>query len=247
MGYRSSGYMWGEEFVVMLSGAFQVIVFDNRGTGLSDKPNTAYTIATMADDAAGLLTHLGLARAHIFGVSMGGMIAQELALRHARQVRRLILGCTSCGGPQARLASLGVLAQFLTAQNLPRPEALRQQWPVLVSAAFLATQQAFLERLTACALAYPTPDHTAFRHMLAVQRFNSYGRLGQITAPTLVMSGDQDCLIPPANARLLAEKIPDARLHLIAGAGHGFFWEAPEAVLSSLRKFCDMPHSSCVP
>ena len=238
MGYRSSGCMWGEELVALLSGAFQVIVFDNRGTGLSDKPDTAYTLATMADDAAGLLRHLGIARAHVFGVSMGGMIAQELALRHAQQVRRLVLGCTSCGGPQARLASLAVFAQFLASQNMPHAAALRQQWPVLVSAAFRATPQAVLERLTACALASPTPSHTAYRHMLAMQRFNTYGRLGQITAPTLVMTGDQDCLVPPANARLLVEKIPGARLHIIAGTGHGFFWEAPAAVCSSLREFC---------
>lgn len=91
----------GEEFITLLSRSFQVIYFDNRGTGLSDKPDMLYTVPVMADDAAGLLCHLGVRQAHVFGVSMGGMIAQELALRHPRMVRRLVLGCTSCGGPQA--------------------------------------------------------------------------------------------------------------------------------------------------
>ena len=98
MGYRGSGFLWREELLTLLTRHFQVIFFDNRGTGLSDKPTTLYTIPMMADDAAGLLRHLRIRRAHVFGVSMGGMIAQELALRHPQLVQRLILGCTSCGG-----------------------------------------------------------------------------------------------------------------------------------------------------
>ena len=86
MGYRGSGFMWGEDLIALLACHFQVIFFDNRGTGLSDKPETLYTIPMMADDAAGLLRHLGIQRAHVFGVSMGGMIAQELALRHPQMV-----------------------------------------------------------------------------------------------------------------------------------------------------------------
>src|SRR2546430_397033 len=88
MGYRGSGWMWGEELITLLSHSFQVIYFDNRGTGLSDKPDTLYTIPIMADDAAGLLRHLGIRQAYVFGVSMGGMIAQELVLRHPQMVRR---------------------------------------------------------------------------------------------------------------------------------------------------------------
>lgn len=241
MGYRGSGFMWGEELLDLLASTFQVITFDNRGTGLSDKPDMAYTIATMADDAAGLLTHLGLRRAHVFGVSMGGMVAQELALRHPRQIKRLMLGCTSCGGPQATLAAPEVFLQFLAPPGVPRDAAVRRQWPVLFSPGFVATQQPFLERLTARALAYPTPCHTAYRQMLAMQRFTTYGRLGQIAASTLVITGDKDLLVPPANALLLAEKIPSASLHILADAGHGFFWESPRAVDALLRDFCALP------
>src|SRR2546426_11935091 len=91
MGYRGSGLMWGEELITLLSGAFQVISFDNRGTGLSDKPDTLFTIPMMADDTAGLLRQLGIPRAHVFGLSMGGMIAQALVLRHPPMARRLAL------------------------------------------------------------------------------------------------------------------------------------------------------------
>ena len=133
MGYRGSGFMWGEEFVTPLSRYFQVITFDNRGTGLSDKPDTVYTIPMMADDAAGLLSALGIERAHVFGVSMGGMIAQELALRHPKRVKRLILGCTTCGGPQAVRAPLEVLAKLFVdlgvdASGLTFPSDRPKQW-----------------------------------------------------------------------------------------------------------------------
>jgi 3-oxoadipate enol-lactonase len=238
MGYRGSSFMWGEELLALLARHFHVIAFDNRGTGLSDQPNTAYTMATLADDAAGLLSHLGIARANIFGVSMGGMIAQELALRHPKRVKRLILGCSSCGGPQAMIAPLEVLEQFLAAPHLCREEAVRRQWPAIFSAGFVAQRPGVLDYLTARALAYPTPLHTAVRQMLAMQRFTTYGRLGQIIAPTLVVTGDADILIPPANSTLLVERIPGAALHVMPGVAHGFFWEAPAAVCTLLRTFC---------
>src|SRR5215471_14925698 len=156
MGYRGSGFMWGDELLTLLSQHFRVIYFDNRGTGLSDKPETLYTIPMMADDAAGLLRHLSIRQAHVFGVSMGGMIAQELALRHPQMVRRLTLGCTSCGGPHAVLAPLEVLARLIPTPDLSREEAVRRQWTVMFSPQFLETRQDFLDMLTQRALLYPT-------------------------------------------------------------------------------------------
>ena len=189
MGYRGSGFLWREELLTLLTRHFQVIFFDNRGTGLSDKPTTLYTIPMMADDAAGLLRHLRIRRAHVFGVSMGGMIAQELALRHPQLVQRLILGCTSCGGPQATLAPMEVLAKLIPPPDLPPEEAVQRQWTVMLSTRFLETRQLFLTTLTQQALLYPAPRHTSILHMMAVQRFNTYGRLGLVTAPTLVVTG----------------------------------------------------------
>lgn len=238
MGYRGNSLLWGEEFLEPLSRYFQVITFDNRGTGLSDKPTTPYTIPMMADDAAGLLSYLGIARAAVFGVSMGGMIAQELALRHPRRVKRLILGCTMCGGPQAMVASPEVLARLLPAPEMPQEEAVWRLWRVIFSATFLAQQESFLARMTARALTHPTPLSSAIRQALAMQRFNTYGRLGQIMAPTLVVTGDADRLIPPPNSHLLATRIPGAELEIFAGAGHGFFWEHSSEMIRLLGDFC---------
>jgi pimeloyl-ACP methyl ester carboxylesterase len=238
MGYRGSGLMWGEEFISLLSRYFQVIYFDNRGTGLSDKPDTLYTIPIMADDAAGLLRHLGIRQAHVFGVSMGGMIAQELVLRHPQLVRRLVLGCTSCGGPQAFLASLEVLAKLIHPPDLPLEEAVRRQWTVMFSPKFLETQQDFLEVLTQRALLHPAPPQTSLRHLMALQRFNTYGRLGMITTPTLVITGADDLIVPPANSILLAARIHGAYLEMLKNTGHGFFWEMPGDVVTLLHKFC---------
>jgi pimeloyl-ACP methyl ester carboxylesterase len=237
MGYRGSGLMWGEEFITLLSRSFQVIYFDNRGTGLSDKPDTLYTIPLMADDAAGLLRHLGIRQAYVFGVSMGGMIAQELGLRHPQVVRRLVLGCTSCGGPQAFPASLAVLAKLIQPPGMSLEEAVRRQWTVMFSRRFLETQQGFLEVLTQRALLHPAPPHTGLRHLMALQRFNTYGRLGMISTPTLVITGADDVIVPPANSLLLTTRIHGASLEILTNTGHGFFWEVPGDVVTLLHKF----------
>jgi len=237
MGYRGSGLMWGEEFITLLARHFQVIYFDNRGTGLSDKPHTLYTIPIMADDAAGLLRHLGIRQACVFGVSMGGMIAQELVLRYPHMVRRLVLGCTSCGGPQAFLAPLEVLTKLIHPPDLSLEEAVRRQWTVMFSAKFLETRQDALDTLTQRALLHPAPAHTSFRHLTAMQRFNTYGRLGMITTPTLIITGADDVIVPPANSLLLATRIHGAYLEILTNTGHGFFWEAPWDVAALLHKF----------
>jgi len=238
MGYRGSGFMWWEELLILLARHFQVISFDNRGTGLSDKPDTLYTIPMMADDAAGLLRHLGIQRAHVFGVSMGGMIAQELVLRHPQMVRGLILGCTSCGGPQAFVAPLEVLTKLIPPPDLSHEEAIRRQWTVMFSPQFLEARLDFLDVLTQRALLHPAPPHTSICHLMAVQRFNTYGRLGLVTAPTLVVTGATDLIVPPVNSTLLAARIRGASLAILQGTGHGFFWEASLDVVALLCQFC---------
>ena len=166
------------------------------------------------------------------------MIAQELVLRHPQMVRRLVLGCTSCGGPQAFLASLEVLAQLIHPPDMSLEEAVRRQWTVMFSPKFLETQQDFLDMLTQRALCHPAPPHTSLRHLMAIQRFNTYGRLGMITTPTLVVTGADDVIVPPANSLLLTTRIHGAYLESLTHTGHGFFWEAPEAVVALLHKFC---------
>jgi pimeloyl-ACP methyl ester carboxylesterase len=117
-------------------------------------------------------------------------------------------------------------------------EAVRRQWTVMFSPKFLETQQGFLDMLTQRALLYPAPPHTSLRHLMAVQRFNTYGRLGMITTPTLVITGADDVIVPPANSILLAARIHGAYLETLTNRGHGFFWEAPGDVVTLLHTFC---------
>jgi len=111
MGYGMPGDAWLGSLPFL--GGFRCVYFDNRGTGRSDKPDGPYTIDRMAEDAAGLLDHLGIARTHVYGVSMGGMIAQELALRHPEKIRSLALGCTLCGGEHSTMAEPQIIEELI--------------------------------------------------------------------------------------------------------------------------------------
>lgn len=238
MGYRASGAMWSEEFVTSLVREFQVITIDNRGTGNSDKPYAAHTIATMAHDAVRVLDELDIEIVRVFGVSMGGMIAQEFALHFPQRVDRLVLGCTTCGGHLATPATWAVRAQLFTPPNLTREDAVRRQWNLMFSAEFIDANPALIDQLTESSLAHPSPPHSAMRQAMAIQWFDAGARLGRIAAPTLVVVGDADVVIPPANSYLLAAHIPDCELEVLPDAGHGFFWQRPQQVADLLTAFC---------
>lgn len=238
MGYKASSALWGREFLAQLSCHFEVITFDNRGTGNSDKPHGAHTIAMMADDAASVLEELQISQAHVFGVSMGGMIAQEFALHYPQQLDRLILGCTTCGGHLATPASWAVRAQLFTPHNVTPEEAVRRQWKLMFSPGFMDARPDIIDRLTESVLAIPTPPHSAMHQALAIQWFDASQRLGLLTTPTLVLTGSADVVIPPANSYLLADRIPDSTLEVVPNAGHGFFWEHPDLLAELLFEFC---------
>jgi pimeloyl-ACP methyl ester carboxylesterase len=237
MGFGGQASSWGEPFLQELRPHFRIIRFSNRGTGLSDRPAGPTTIAQMADDAAALLEAVGIPRAHVFGVSMGGMIAQEFALRHAGRLGGLVLGCTTPGGPRAATASPETIALLVPAPGLSREEQIRRAWPAICSPAFIESSLNFLEAMLAASLTNPTPIATLGQQMAAVQGHDTYGRLPQIKAPTLVLHGDLDLLVPPENGRILAERIPGAVLRLIPGAAHMFFWEQPEASAREIVQF----------
>jgi pimeloyl-ACP methyl ester carboxylesterase len=224
MGFGMPGAAWLPS-LPFLSG-FKSIYFDNRGTGLSDKPEGIYTVEAMADDASNLLRALGIEKAKVFGVSMGGMIAQELTLRHAEQVSKVVLGCTMAGGPTAKMASSEIVEQLMTAQKMmpSDPEkAFDLLLPVLMPAEFVAAHPEIKQMMVAGArMMPPTPPATADRALAGIQQFNAYDRLGQIKCPVLIVHGDKDVLVPPENANLIKSKIPQAEMYIIPGAGHGF-------------------------
>jgi 3-oxoadipate enol-lactonase len=239
-GYGGSGRGWGEPFLKPLEARFKLLVIDNRGTGESDKPDRPFTVADMADDVAAVLDHAGVQRAHLMGISMGGMIAQEFALRHPRRVRGLVLGCTLCGfahgvpGDPEALAALQVKADQPLEQQIERLLAACCARPFLAS----ARGQEVLRARLAEIMNYPmTPLHTFALQWGAIGTFDTYDRLGQIGAPTLVITGTADLLVPDRNSEIIAERIPGSRLHKIAGAGHVFFWEEPEQSADAVSEF----------
>jgi pimeloyl-ACP methyl ester carboxylesterase len=238
MGMGGSALNWQSQ-TPTLSQHLRVLAYDNRDTGRSDKMDAEYSLADMADDAAGLLDHLGMESAHIYGVSMGGMIAQELVLRHPNRVRTLILGCTSpclSAMPPSEKAERDMAA----AGELPLREAFeRTAWTGYSDSYFAAHKDDLWLRVQAEAGLEP-PLEAWQRQYAAVTIFDARDRLGHIRAPTLVMTGDDDPVVLPANSRFLAEHIPGAELLVFPGGRHAFNVEFEEesngAVLDFIRR-----------
>ena len=237
MGWLGNAGFWGEAFLGPLRSRFQVIRLSNRGTGLSDKPADELTIPLMAEDAAGLLRELGIARAHVLGISMGGMIAQELALNHPQAVQALVLGCTTCGFTHGVPTHPEVVARAGQGGGTPQ-DTIRQ---FLLSAATPEFVQGagpeFWTWIISTWLAAPTPWESIGRQFMAIQKFDTYERLPGITAPTLIVHGDRDQLFPVGNADILRERIAGSQMRIITGVGHMFFWEKAEESAGAIVEF----------
>jgi pimeloyl-ACP methyl ester carboxylesterase len=208
---------------------FECILYDPRGAGRSATPMHPTSIPELAADAAALLDELGLESAHVYGASMGGMVALELALRFPERVRGLVLGCTSPGGPQAVLPTLGELRALGAAIAGSAREAGRP-WlaGALFSDAFRREHPERVRELIAYFSRHRARPLGATWHWWATVYHDAVSRLDQVQSPTLVMHGGADALAPAANSRELARRIPDAELALIEGAGHAYALEAPE-------------------
>lgn len=237
-GYGMVKEAWARQ-VEGLSPNFRVITFDNRGVGESSVPSEPFTIGDMAADAIGLLDHLGVEAANVFGISMGGLIAQMMALDRPGRVRKVALGCTTHGGKEAVAPDKEVMELLAKAADpsVPVEQAVRMRVPILFGERFLKEEPARLEAWVQMAIRHaPTPQGAAGQ-MRALARFNVRERLGEIRCPVLVITGSEDRMMDPRNSRLLAERIPGARLYVIEGAGHLFFEERPQEVNLVLREF----------
>jgi 3-oxoadipate enol-lactonase len=227
---------WGDEFLGLLDDDFELIALDNRGIGHSSRTDEPFTVADMADDAVGLLDALEIESAHVMGISMGGMIAQEIALRHPDRVRTLTLGCTYAGGEGASLADPQViqhLAQLLMTGRTE--EALRVGFSYNVSPDFASDPRNF-ELVKRVAEELPGSLEILMLQVQAVASHDTSQRLGEISVPTLVVHGTEDQMIPVANARHIADRIPGARLEIMEGVGHAFWWERPERSAELVRE-----------
>jgi pimeloyl-ACP methyl ester carboxylesterase len=235
-GMSGTHVSWGEPFMAPLRGGFDVIAFDNRGIGLSAPIEGAFTIVEMAEDAAGLMDELGLESAHVVGISMGGMIAQELALAHPDRLRSLTLGCTYCGGPGSQLMpqeNVEILAAGMISGD--RDKAIRASWEVNLSPGFRAEEggyAAFHEMATSV----PAAKRTIELQAQAIFGHDTSARLGEIATPTLIVHGTEDGVLPYPNGEMIASLMPAARLETLEGVGHMFWWEQPERSAELIRE-----------
>ncbi|MBZ5521258.1 MAG: alpha/beta hydrolase [Acidobacteriia bacterium] len=233
MGLGYPSYAWYRTRPV-LSGKFRTIAFDNRGVGQSDRPPGPYPIALMASDAAAVLDAAGVESAHVFGISMGGMIAQEFALQFPHRVRSLILGCTAAGGPHAVRADAEATQMLMARGNMTREEAARAALPFIYAPG--TPQKLIDEDMEVRKPWFPHPDaYTA--QLQGILAWEAYSRLARITAPTLVIHGELDRLVPVGNGKLIADRIPGARLVTLAHASHIFTTDQTEAAHRSILQF----------
>jgi 3-oxoadipate enol-lactonase len=237
MGFGGSVLDWGCVLPPRLAERYRIIMFDNRGAGRSTQPPGPYSIRQMADDAAGLMDALGMERAAVFGASMGGMIAQELALNHPHRVEKLVLGCTSAGGSGRVMAPPEIQAYLEPRTDMTLYQMLWWSAPAGYPQEFIDAHREIVERKIQSDLLYPSQLHAYKAQLDAYKAHDAYSRLSSLRMQTLVLVGDRDILIPQENSRILADAIPGARLQIIEGAGHIFWISHPEETFCELREF----------
>jgi len=226
---------WGWEPVAdRLAERFAVVLLDNRGIGASDAPPGPYTVSDMAGDVLAVLDDAGLERAHVIGTSLGGMVAQELALSAADRVEKLVLVCTTPGGANAAPMPEQTVRLLAEAPSLEPLVALRR---FVVNALAPDPPGELVERILAHRLATAQPLAAWSAQAAAGMSFDAWDRLGGLQAPTLIVHGTVDVVVDPGNAALLAERIPGARVERFEGCGHLLFWEQPARFVKVVGEF----------
>ena len=234
MGLGASLEAW-DRMAPALARRYRVLLFDNRGVGRSDVPPGPYSLETMADDAAAVLDAAGVESAHIYGASMGGMIAQEFALRHPSRVRKLILGCTACGGREAVRADPEVVAALTARATMPREEAMWMMAPYIydTSTPRERIEEDFRSRLSANG----SNEGYAAQYDAIRAWSGSFARLAGLRMPTLVIHGETDRLVPPENGRIVARGIAGSKLVMLPRASHIYMTDQTEATSSAIMSF----------
>jgi 3-oxoadipate enol-lactonase len=231
LGYPSC--MWHRTRPI-LAAHYRTIALDNRGIGKSDVPAGPYPIVLMASDAAAVLDAAGVEAAHVFGVSMGGMIAQEFALQYPKRVLSLILGCTAAGGPTAVRAEPEAAQMLMTRDKMSPEQAAEAAVPFIYNPT--TPRERIDEDIAIRRPWFPRPEaYTA--QLQGILAWEAYSRLSEIATPTLVIHGESDRLVPPGNAKLIAERIPGAKLVMIPQASHLFFTDQTEVSRHAILQF----------
>jgi pimeloyl-ACP methyl ester carboxylesterase len=239
-GMSATHMTWGRPFLAPLERSFDCVVFDNRGMGLSGSARLPFEIADLAGDALALLDALEIERAHVVGISMGGMIAQELALAHPERFRSLTLGATYCGGPQGTLMApedLRMLAEAMGSGE--RERVFRAMWEINLSPAFREDEARFAE-FCEMASALPAPREVIVQQMKACAAHDTSERLGRLEVPTQVIHGTVDRLLGVENGLQIATLL-SVEPRLLDGIGHMFWWEQPEQAAALVREHALAP------
>jgi pimeloyl-ACP methyl ester carboxylesterase len=237
MGYAARSAHWGEDFRDRLAGRFRVISLDNRGTGESDRPAEDWTMDDMATDVIAVMDAAGLKDAHIAGISMGGMVAQQFALTWPERVRTLTLISTHPGAERAIPPSEAASAALITPDRSQPVEKLVENVYRTICAPGFLDEPGRAEACVRLDLDRPTPVAMLGKQMKAIAGSDRSGRLGEIKAPTLVITGADDPLVPPGNSDLLHELIPGSRLERIPDCGHMPCLEKPAELAALIVDF----------
>ena len=239
-GFAAGRWIWFKQ-TADLSRNFRVIIFDPRGVSASDKPQAPQTIGLLADDVAHLLETIGIESAHIVGASFGGFVAQEFALKYPAMTRKLVLCCTSFGGPNHVVPAPETLQALASTKGLNSEERMRANLLLAFTPEYVRTQVDEVDQIVHLRATNDVPEHIYMSQLQAAMSFNAESRLARIESPTLVLSGDADIIVPVQNSRNLAAKIPGAQLQIIEGGSHTFFIEQAQEFNETVADFLKNP------
>jgi len=239
----STGTMdyWPTQFLDSLSSKYQVIVFDNSVMGYTTASSANFSISQFANDTAGLIDALGIEQANVLGISMGSFIAQELAIEHPEKVKRLILLASYCGGSQAIQADPEIakkMPDMSNLSNLSREEFMRAG-EALYPKKWLAENPDFFNK--PLMVKETSSTENIKRQLMAISLWpGTYDRLDRIKAPTLIVAGMEDVIIPPENSLILANRINDSWLVRLENAGHGLVIQYPDRLARIVADFIEL-------
>ena len=235
-------WMW-HKMVPGLAEHFQVVTFDNRGVGDTDKPTGPYTAQMLADDTAGLIEALEFAPAAVMGHSMGGFVAQALALSRPELISKLILSATNFGGPNHVPVTPEALAVLTDTESDPI-ERLRRGIVISTTPGFEDEHPEIIEEWLAYRVEHPI-DPAAYQAQLAIglslasEEAAFEGKLQQVELPTLILFGEDDKVVPPGNAQLLDRELPNSTVVILPNAGHFFPFDAPQRAVEAVVEFLE--------
>jgi len=234
LGLDRSGW---EPVLRKLQRHFRLVLVDNRGSGLSERPPCSFAIADMAGDIVAVLDAAGVRRAHVLGASLGGMVAQELAIDHPERVDSLVLACTTPGWPLAYLMPRASVRLIAATPGMTAEVALRRHVENALSARTVQHRPELVGRLIELQGSRPADPGTLSAQAAAGARYAGRRRQARILARTLVLHGATDTVVDPRNGKLLADCIPDARLVTFPELGHLLFWEDPDGFAEAVTSF----------